>query len=87
MENEYEVLLLTDAIDEFALNEVDTYEAKKLINVSKGEFKLPENSDDKKREKKLRKYFSPLTEWWQKLRGEFSKVILYLKFNSLGGHI
>ena len=76
MENEYEVLLLTDAIDEFALNEVGTYEGKKLINVSKGEFTLPEISHDKQKEKKLRKYFSPLTEWWHKLRGEFSKVLI-----------
>jgi hypothetical protein len=47
---------------------VTSYEGKKLINVSKGEFKLKKSEDDKKQEKQLRKHYNPLTEWWQKLR-------------------
>jgi hypothetical protein len=54
---------------------VTSYEGKKLINVSKGEFKLKKSEDDKKQEKQLRKHYNPLTEWWQKLRkGQFQEV-------------
>lgn len=48
IENNFEVLLLVDPIDEFSLQEVTAYEGKKLINVSKGEFKLKKSDDDKK---------------------------------------
>lgn len=41
----YEVLLLDDPIDEFCLQHLGEYEKKKLVNVEKGEFKLPEDDD------------------------------------------
>jgi len=44
------------------------YEKKKFDNVGKGDFKLPEEDDlERKKTKKLKKMFKPLTEWWKKL--------------------
>ncbi len=63
----YEALLLDDPIDEFTFQHLTEYEKKKLVNVAKGDFKLPEDDDtERKRQKKLKKMFKPLTEWWKK---------------------
>jgi HSP90 family molecular chaperone len=44
------------------------FEKKRLSNVGKGDFKFPEDSDDeRKKYKKLKKMFKPLTSWWKKL--------------------
>jgi heat shock protein beta len=37
------------------------------MNVSKGEFKFPDDDDSgRKRLKKLKKLYQPLTDWWRK---------------------
>lgn len=59
----YEVLLLDDNIDEYALSHLNEYEDKKLINVAKANFKFPEDEDDKAKLKKLKKLYQPLTTW------------------------
>jgi len=59
----YEVLLLDDPIDEYTMQHLSEYEKKKLVNIGKGDFKFPEDEDDKIRIKKLKKMYQPLTEW------------------------
>ena len=64
-------MILDDPIDEFAFQHLVEYEKKKLINVQKGEFKFPDDDDtQRKRLKKLKKMFEPLTDWWRKLMGD-----------------
>lgn len=64
----YEVLLLDDPIDEFTFQNLNEYNKKKLVNVGKGNFKFPEDSEaDRKRNKAIKKVFEPLTSWWKKL--------------------
>lgn len=64
----YEVLLLDDPIDEFTFQHLTEYEKKKFVNVGKGDFKFPDEDDvERKKFKKLKKMFKPLTEWWKKL--------------------
>lgn len=64
----YEVLILDDPIDEFTFEHLNEFEKKKLSNVGKGSFKFPEDSDEeRKKYKKLKKMFKPLTDWWKKL--------------------
>ena len=54
----YEVLILEDPVDEFAFQHLNEYEKKKLVNVGKGDFKLPEDDDQSRRRfKKLKKIF------------------------------
>jgi heat shock protein beta len=47
-----EVLLLDDPIDEFCLQNLGEYEKKKLKNVAKGEFKLWDKDDGRRKRKK-----------------------------------
>lgn len=64
----YEVLLLDDPIDEFTFQHLSEYEKKKLSNIAKGDFKFPDDDDnERKRHKKLKKIFTPLTDWWKKI--------------------
>ena len=64
----YEVLLLDDPIDEYCFLHLTEYEKKSLINVGKGDFRTPEEGDSSRRRlKKLKKVFQPLTDWMRKL--------------------
>lgn len=42
----YAVLLMTDAVDEWVVQDLDEYAGKKLVNVTKGELELPAKTDD-----------------------------------------
>mmetsp|Transcript_13362 Transcript_13362/g.1956 ORF Transcript_13362/g.1956 Transcript_13362/m.1956 type:complete len:89 (+) Transcript_13362:821-1087(+) len=64
----YEVLILDDPIDEFTFEHLNEFEKKKLSNVGKGSFKFPEdNEEERKKFKKLKKIYKPLSDWWKKL--------------------
>ncbi|CAG9312277.1 HTPG_1 [Blepharisma stoltei] len=64
----YEVLILDDPIDEYAVNSLHEYEKMHLQNVGIDEWTLPEENEEeaRKKEKKLKKYYYVLTDW---LRG------------------
>ena len=67
----YEVLLLDDPIDEFVFQHLTEYEKKKMVNVAKGDFKFPDDDDSLRRKlKKLKRLYQPLTDWWKKLMPE-----------------
>jgi heat shock protein beta len=66
IKNGYEVLLLDDPIDEFAMQHLTEYEKKKLVNVGKENVRLPHDDENqKKRIKKLKQMYKPLTDWWR----------------------
>jgi len=72
----YEVILLDDPIDEFCLQNVYDYEKKMLINVGKGTFIMPTDDEtQKKKIKKLKKIYEPLTDWWKKLLPDKLEVV------------
>jgi len=74
----YEVLLLDDPVDEFCMQHLNEYEKKKLVNVGKGDFKMPiDDETEKKKIKKLKKIYEPLTDWWKKnLSDQLENVIV-----------
>ena len=41
IEKDYEVLLMDEPIDEYVLSRITHFDGKKLVNIAKGEFKLP----------------------------------------------
>ena len=48
-------------------------------------FKIPKTDDERKRVKALKKLYTPLVDWWGKLRPSiFSHVFLYKFFNFKG---
>lgn len=72
----YEVILLDDPIDEFCLQNVYDYEKKMLINVGKGTFIMPTDDEtQKKKIKKLKKIYEPLTDWWKNLLKDKLEVV------------
>jgi len=71
IEKEIEVLLLDDPIDEFCAQNLSEYEKLKLVNVSKAGLKLFDDDDLEKRKfKKLREAYKPLTDWWKNMLGD-----------------
>ncbi|KAM7514055.1 hypothetical protein LguiA_003638 [Lonicera macranthoides] len=57
----YEVILLTDPVDEYLMQYLMDYEDKKFQNVSKEGLKLEKDSKDKE----LKESFKELTKWWK----------------------
>lgn len=57
----YEVILLTDPVDEYLMQYLMDYEDKKFQNVSKEGLKLGKDSNDKE----LKESFKELTKWWK----------------------
>jgi len=73
----YEILLLDDPIDEFCMQHLTEYEKKKMQNVAKEGFKMPAGDEqEKKRNKKIKKMYQPLTDWWRTTLSEFLEQVV-----------
>jgi len=59
----YEVLYLSEAVDEYAINAVPEFEGKKFQNVAKEGVELAKSEDAKEKAEELKKSFEPLTTW------------------------
>lgn len=59
----FEVLFLTEAIDEYAINAIPEFEGKKFQNVAKEGLTIDEGEGAKERLEELKKVFEPLTKW------------------------
>lgn len=74
----YEVLLLTDPVDEMWVDAVREFEGKRLLSIAKGQVDLDEaeGEDDAKPEDEERKReFTPLLSWMQEQLGEQVKQV------------
>nr|XP_053626583.1 endoplasmin-like isoform X1 [Cherax quadricarinatus] len=74
----YEVLFLTEAIDEYAINAIPEFEGKKFQNVAKEGLTIDEGEGAKEHLEELKKAFEPLTKWLtdEALKDEVSKAII-----------
>jgi heat shock protein beta len=59
----YEVLYLTEAIDEYVVQHLSEYEKKKFQNVAKEGLNIDESKDQKEHFEKVQEKMKPLTEW------------------------
>ncbi|XP_066155864.1 endoplasmin [Euwallacea fornicatus] len=59
----YEVLYLTEAVDEYAISAIPEFDGKKFQNVAKEGFSLTESEGGKERLEQLQKSYEPLTKW------------------------
>ena len=65
---DFEVIVLDDALEEYAFSYLEDYDKKKLKNVSKGELDLGNESEkDKRKLNKFKELYKPLTSWWKSL--------------------
>ncbi|RMX54756.1 hypothetical protein pdam_00020440 [Pocillopora damicornis] len=56
----FEVLYMTEPIDEYAVQQLKEYDGKKLVSVTKEGLELPEDEDDKKKWEEKKAKFEPL---------------------------
>jgi heat shock protein beta len=68
----YEVIFMTDPIDEYAVQHMDEFEYNKLMNASKEDLKFgdKEEKKEKKRREKAKESLKELIEWYKKLLGD-----------------
>jgi len=59
----YEVLYLTEAVDEYAISALPEFDGKKFQNVAKEGFSLDEGERAKERMEQLKTTFEPLVKW------------------------
>jgi len=75
----YEVLFMTDPIDEYAVQHMDEFEDHKLMNATKEDLKFgdKEEKKEKKRREKAKENLKDLIEWYKKLLGEnVEKIVI-----------
>lgn len=68
----YEVLLLSDSIDEFCVQHLSEYERRKIKSIAKDDVSLLDGDDEtsKKKLQKLKEMYKPLTDWWKEFLGK-----------------
>jgi len=72
-----EVLYMTDAIDEYSVQQLKDFDGKKLINVTKEGLELDDDEDSKKRFDELKDKSKELCETIKEtLQGEIEKVVV-----------
>jgi len=80
----YEILYLTDAVDEYTISSLTDFEDKKFQNIAKDGLRLKENEDNKERTEQLKKDFEPLMTWLEKtaLVNKIQKVTISQRLHS-----
>ena len=59
----FEVLYLTEAVDEYCISTLPEFDGKKFQNVAKEGFTLTEGDKAKEKFESVKKQFEPLTKW------------------------
>lgn len=69
--NGFEVLILDDPIDEFAMQHLTEYEKRKIKSITKNDVNvLGKDEVAQKKLKKLKEIYKPLTDWWKEFLGK-----------------
>merc|ERR1719265_1425221 len=73
----YEVLFMTDPIDEYCVQQLKEYDGKKLVSVTKEGLKFVESEEDKKAWEELCADFEPLSKLMKEILGDkVEKVVM-----------
>merc|ERR1712070_724845 len=72
----YEVLFMTDPIDEYCVQQLKEYDGKKLVSVTKEGLKFEESEEEKKAWEELTADFEPLTKLMKETLGDKVEKVL-----------
>merc|ERR1711967_163422 len=72
----YEVLFMTDPIDEYCVQQLKEYDGKKLVSVTKEGLKFEETEEEKKAWEELTADFEPLTKLMKEILGDKVEKVL-----------
>lgn len=73
----FEVLFMTDPIDEYCVQQLKEYDGKKLVSVTKEGLELPEDEDEKKAFEELKTAHEPLCKQIKEILGDkVEKVVI-----------
>eukprot|EP00877_Chromochloris_zofingiensis_P011912 jgi/Chrzof1/6975/Cz02g06070.t1 len=73
----YEVLFMTDPIDEYAVQQLKEYDGKKLVSATKEGLQFEESEDEKKAKEELKSQFEPLCKLMKEILGDkVEKVVV-----------
>merc|ERR1719463_321604 len=67
---DYEIIFMTDSVDEYTVQHLTEFEGKRLINASREGLKLEEGDKEKKREDQYKEMFKPLLDYVKELLGK-----------------
>lgn len=70
-----EVLLMTEAIDEWVVDALREFDGKPFVSAAKGALDLPESDEDKKKKKELEKELAPVLERVQAALDDHVKTV------------
>ena len=66
----YEVIYMTEAIDEYCVQQLSEFEGKKLVSVTKEGFQLPEDDEEKKKSEELKKEYEGVCKSMKEILGD-----------------
>lgn len=74
----YEVLYLTEPVDEYCIQSLPEFDGKKFQNVAKEGLKVEEGEKGKERQEALEKEYEPLTNWLKEnaLKDKIEKAVV-----------
>merc|ERR1719389_512837 len=72
----YEVLFMTDPIDEYCVQQLKEYDGKKLVSVTKEDLKFDESEDEKKAREELKADYEPLCKLMKEILGDKTEKVV-----------
>merc|ERR1712048_1433075 len=84
----YEVFLLTDPLDEHAMQGLAEFQSHKISDTSRATLKLDESDMDKKKQTAIEDLYKPLTTWYKDLLGDsIDKVVISKRLETSVGAV